>query len=129
MNPRAIWVVFRFEASRTMTPVRLAVAAALALFPAALLLLTKQQADFLDRHENAALALFDSDSRAALRHEPAAVSRSRRIRRAGGQNMDLSHDQSVGQGIHSVGQVLNRRGDDGDHSLDEPRTVPGRRAT
>ena len=58
MNPRAIWVVFRFEASRTMTPVRLAVAAALALFPAALLLLTKQQADFLDHHENAALALF-----------------------------------------------------------------------
>ena len=58
MNPRAIWVVFRFEASRTMTPVRLAVAAALALFPAALLLLTKQQADFLDHQENAALALF-----------------------------------------------------------------------
>jgi len=58
MNPRAVWVVFRFELTRTLTPARLMVAAGLALFPAILLWLTKRQDDFLAETGNAAVAIF-----------------------------------------------------------------------
>ena len=58
MNPRAIWTVFRFEFSRTLTVPRLTIMSLLALFPASLMLLIQLQGGHLEYASRAGIAMF-----------------------------------------------------------------------
>jgi ABC-type transport system involved in multi-copper enzyme maturation permease subunit len=58
MRPAAVWAVFRFEMGRIFTAPRLAISAALAAFPPALLFFIQSQGGHLQEPTTAGLALF-----------------------------------------------------------------------
>jgi ABC-type transport system involved in multi-copper enzyme maturation permease subunit len=58
MNPATVWTVFRFEIGRILTLPRLAIGAALTLFPVALLALMVYHGANLSRPQSGSVALF-----------------------------------------------------------------------